>query len=615
MKALRPQNGAMRPPSSEVFSMSQNKTVRAVVPVAVAALLLGTLAFLYSRTEAIDFKRDAQALSLLRELRDLDTRWDSDAESLATAAPGAIAPADRSSTLSRILRELDGAAAARPELARALKPIKDGMAEKGTAWARLKEAHDRSVETLAAATAAATALSNEAGTLRLRDPRQAERYTVVAGEAGQLVAAARLLDPGQPPTGLFEARLATLKEAAGTANPALADLGAQAEKSLRAYLAARAEERAASQKFAFLTVGSRVELLAQNLSRGIEDSLVDKERWRVYLFFYAAALLIGLGYLAARVVAAQAALKAANESLEKRVQERTRELSEALVRLKESEAQLVQSEKMSSLGQMVAGVAHEINTPLAYVKNSVATVRERLPELEDSVRQAERLMGLLQSQDTDPKDLQEAFGATSARIAQLRDHRVLPDLHALTKDGLHGIEQIGELVGNLKNFSRLDRSKVASFNVNEGLNATLIIAKPQLRGVEIERHFGEIPSITCSPSQVNQVFLNLVTNAAQAMERPDKAIVVTTRREGNDAIAVEVADNGKGIPPEVLPKIFDPFFTTKEVGKGTGLGLSIVYKIVQQHGGRIDVKSTLGKGTVFTVVLPINPPADLAATA
>jgi signal transduction histidine kinase len=189
---------------------------------------------------------------------------------------------------------------------------------------------------------------------------------------------------------------------------------------------------------------------------------------------------------------------------------------------------------------------------------------------------------------------------------------VLADIGSLTKDGLHGIDQIGELVANLKNFSRLDRSRVASFNVNEGVIATLLIAKPQLRGVAIEKRFGEIPSITCSPSQVNQVLMNLVTNAAQALDKPDKAIVITTRREGADAIAIEVADNGKGIAPEALPKIFDPFFTTKEVGKGTGLGLSIAYKIVSAHGGHIDVKSQPGKGTVFTVTLPVNPPAELA---
>jgi signal transduction histidine kinase len=257
-------------------------------------------------------------------------------------------------------------------------------------------------------------------------------------------------------------------------------------------------------------------------------------------------------------------------------------------------------------------VAHEINTPLAYVKNSVATVRDRLPELRDALAQSGRLMELLQSPSPAQADLQEAFAAVNARLAQLQDHRVLADLESLSKDGLHGIEQISDLVVNLKNFSRLDRSKVASFNVNEGVIATLLIAKPQLRNVALEKRFGEIPSITCSPSQVNQVLLNLVTNAAQALDKPEKAIVVTTRREGEDAIAIEVADNGRGIAPEALPRIFDPFFTTKEVGKGTGLGLSIAYKIVSEHGGRIDVKSQLGQGTVFTVVLPVKPPAELA---
>ena len=591
--------------------MTNNRVARGALLGIIAIVLLGTLVFLYSRTQAIDFKRDAEILSLLRELKDLDTRWDADAARLAgSPADGAAAP-DRAATLSRILHELERASA-RPEVAAALPAIRQGMADKTAAWEALKSRHAKTVASLAAADAAAKALAVESVTMRLKDPGRAERYTALAGEAAALVAAATR--PEESQGGAFAARLATLKEAAAAANPSLGPLAAGAEQALRDFLAARAEERSAGQKLAFLTVGGRIDLLSQTISRAVQASLDDKERWRVYLFFYAAALLIGVGYLAARVFATQAALREANESLEKRVAERTQELSQALVKLKESEAQLVQSEKMSSLGQMVAGVAHEINTPLAYVKNSVATVRDRLPELEDAVNQSERLMSLLQSASPDPADLQETFKAVSVRLAQLREHQVLGDLVSLSRDGLHGIEQISELVANLKNFSRLDRSKVASFNVNEGISATLLIAKPQLRNVTVERRFGEIPSITCSPSQVNQVLLNLVTNAAQALDKPDRRIIVTTRREGEDAIAIEVADNGRGIPPEVLPKIFDPFYTTKEVGKGTGLGLSIAYKIVSEHGGRIDVKSTVGEGSVFTVTLPFRPSAEPATT-
>ena len=149
---------------------------------------------------------------------------------------------------------------------------------------------------------------------------------------------------------------------------------------------------------------------------------------------------------------------------------------------------------------------------------------------------------------------------------------MLEDLDALTKDGLHGIEQIVELVTNLRNFSRLDRSKVASFNVNEGVRATLLIAKPALRKVDVERKLGDIPSITCSPSQVNQVLLNLVTNAAQAMDKPRGRITVVTREDAPGTVAIEVEDNGKGIAEESLPKIFDPFYHDEGRGQGHGPG-------------------------------------------
>jgi two-component system NtrC family sensor kinase len=578
-----------------------------------AALLMGLLVFLFAKTQSADHKNYAEALALLRELRDLDARWDNDALRLANdLGTGEPAIPDRATVFARVLLELEREPS-RAAIGERVAVLRRGIAEKQAAYRALRDRHQSAYAAYTEAREALGTLFNQASGRMRANPAAAALLAQV--EQLRLGLRGVGIDANGAVDRALEPQLASLVGTASMVDPLLAESARRAELASRTFLAARRDEANAWRRFSYQTVGARVELTARELTSALEAALDDKDRWRIYLAFYAAALLVGVGYLAVRVLLARRALELANEQLENRVAERTAELSQALRQLRESEAQLVHTEKMSSLGQLVAGVAHEINTPLAYVKNSVATVRERMPELGEAVEQAGRLLAMLESESPAPEELQQAFGALSLRLRQLEEHEVLADLESLTHDGLHGIEQISDLVTNLRNFARLDRSKVASYNLNESVRATLLMARPVLRNVDVERHLGEIPSVTCSPSQVNQVLLNLVTNAAQAMDKAERRIVVTTRREGDDHVAIEVADNGKGITPENLPRIFDPFFTTKDVGSGTGLGLSIAYKIVNEHGGRIDVRSEPGAGATFIVTLPIRPPQPLPQAA
>ena len=586
---------------------------RALLLGAAATVLLGTLVFLFLRTEAASYKSEARALTLLRELKDYDTRWDIEAQRLvdSLASPPPAIP-DRDAIFTRILLELD-----HPDLRRALgntvQELRDGMAQKTQEFRKLRAMHAQSLEAHAAAREALRALAAEGPAARARNPRALAPSMALTNDIERVRTALRsddLAGTGEQERSV-EPVLASLVPAAQAVDPMLASTAARAESLARAFLRARAAEAQAWNRFTFLTVGSRIGLAQRELSAAIDRALDEKDRWRAYLTAYAAALLLGVGYLAARVMQADAALRLANQELERRVVERTADLTSALHRLKESEAQLVQTEKMSSLGQLVAGVAHEINTPLAYVKSNVASVRDHVPELREVIGQTEALLAMLQDPATDSAALQECFTILSERLTRLGAERMFRDLDDLTRDGLHGIEQITELVTNLRNFSRLDRSKIASFNVNDGVTAAFLIARPLLRKIDVEKRLSDIPAITCSPSQVNQVVLNIVTNAAQAMDKPRGQITVETRPEGIYEIAIDITDNGRGIPPENLGRIFDPFFTTKAPGTGTGLGLSIAYKIVKQHGGRIDVTSTPGEGSTFNVVLPIQPPPGL----
>ena len=581
--------------------MNKSETIQNILLGVGALVLIAALVFLYNKTQAVDLREENEILGLLRDLKEIDGRWDFDVLR-ASLEPDAAAlpPVDRRSIAERALRALGDAAGKNP--ASVLSASLPELAKAIMAKARLVE--EFKVED-AAAKAGLNGLVGNAMELGAQAAQLKVKVPGFEALLNRLVAGAPLYYwlAQEPQFRSIESALGELQNAMAAMPEALRAKAEQTRDAGQALLKHKPAEQKLVAQIALLTSGPRLDSLTISFSRELETTLQGKELFRVYLIAYAGSLLILLGWLGAK-------LRAANVGLEHRVQERTRELSDALRHLKESETQLIQSEKMSSLGQMVAGVAHEINTPLAYVTNSLGTVAEKLPELGTALRETEQLLTLLQAGDgANPEQLARQFSVVSQHVSTLKSRDVVKELSGLVNDGVYGTGQMAEIVGNLKDFSRLDRSKVTRFNLNDGLTSTLLLAKHLLKSVTVERQFGEIPAIVCSPSQINQVFLNLITNAAQAMENAKGTITLTTRREG-EGVVVDMLDNGRGIPPEVLPKIFDPFFSTKEIGKGTGLGLSISYKIIQQHGGRIDVKSEVGKGTRFTVHLPLKPPAD-----
>jgi len=294
----------------------------------------------------------------------------------------------------------------------------------------------------------------------------------------------------------------------------------------------------------------------------------------------------------------------------------TGESEDALKKMQASQAQVIQTTKLASLGQMVAGVAHEINTPLGFVKSNVEVVGDLLDDYRALVQQYDvavqyclQPVDLIFSADKVSleklvKHVEEARRKLFEARAAVEKSPLLTDAKELLGDASEGLSQLSTLVLNLKGFSRVDRDGMDTMDLNEGVESALMIAQHQMRDrVKVVKHLQPLPKVKCMASQINQVFLNLITNAAQAIDG-DGTLTIDSRADANN-VEISFSDTGCGIPDDVLPKIFDPFFTTKPVGEGTGLGLSIVHKIVKSHGGSIKVRTTPKKGTTFTVILPV----------
>ena len=309
------------------------------------------------------------------------------------------------------------------------------------------------------------------------------------------------------------------------------------------------------------------------------------------------------------------------QNLEQRVEERTlalqksetslrqkaNDLQQTLVDLQQAQLRLIQSEKMSSLGQMVAGVAHEINNPVSFIHGNL---EHALSYTEDVIR----LLNLYQSSYPTPTvEIQETIDAIDLPFLQ-------DDFPKLMRSMQNGTRRIGGIVQSLRTFSRLDESAVKQVDLHDGIDSTLVILNNRLKQtsnspeIQVIRHYGTLTPVECYAGQLNQVFMNILSNAIDALENnptlSTPTITITTQLIDSEWISIHITDNGPGIPKEIYPRIFDPFFTTKAIGKGTGMGLSMSYQIVtEKHKGYLGCHSSPGQGAAFVIKLPVRLPA------
>ncbi|MEH1768770.1 ATP-binding protein [Nostoc sp.] len=319
---------------------------------------------------------------------------------------------------------------------------------------------------------------------------------------------------------------------------------------------------------------------------------------------------------------AEEALKKANQELEVRVQERTTDLQETLNELQITQIQLIQAEKMSSLGQMVAGIAHEINNPVSFIYGNLHHAHKYTQDLLILVQIYQQLCPNI------PPELLK-------KIEEIDLDFLIQDITKLFQSMQVGTERIQEIVKSLRNFSRLDEAELKRVDIHEGIDSTLMILEHRLQArheypeIEVIKKYSQLPNVTCYPGQLNQVFINILANAIDALEVSAKKghwSAVNTQTTDNQQLAdnnpkiqiktelidqkwieVTIADNGLGINEQVRSKLFDPFFTTKSVGKGTGLGLYISYQIiVEKHNGQLNCFSVPGKGAEFVIKIPVS---------
>jgi two-component system, NtrC family, sensor kinase len=549
-----------------------------IVCIGIIAVLLTVLATLLAMLRAPD-TRPAELLASLAEMKQIDALWSADVLSLELGLnpnyDSVAAPVGTLAEHYRTIEKLaDGDPAPTGDLPSSLAAYRSAMDAKIRIVERVKAQYSIISNSSRLLPIAAADLFAELEGGADRPPSNSP----IADLLTRIVidVASYIVTPNEQLQQVIDDQMIALREAAGRTSP---EAAAKAD-TLLAHMAVILRQKQLGTKLIVDLTAVPTAQAIDRLQRDAQALEADQNRYRSLL----RDLVLVCSFLLVLAITWAAYLL-------RRHYKRLNQDNSALQQANEdAQSQLIQSSKLSAMGQMVAGITHEINTPLAYVKAVFCLIRDQMAEM-----QAGRT---------------SVLGA----VAELRPATAdgLPDdqlgeLNMLIDEGLHGLDEITNLIITMKNFSRLDKGRLEYIDIEEALDGAALIARSEVKYIaDTVKDYGKIPKIHASSTQLKQVFLNLINNAAHAMaDQPKRGkLTLRTRVETEDMIRIEIEDSGTGIPADVLPKIFDPFFTTKDVGKGTGMGLSICYRIIQTHGGTISAKSQPGIGTTFIIILP-----------
>ena len=378
------------------------------------------------------------------------------------------------------------------------------------------------------------------------------------------------------------------------------NLEAHAQKIARLY----PQTIAALERVSQVPIAEQLDKIEEAYTDFHNQAIAKANRFRNALIIYGFALLIALLFFAGQI-------RRNYLYLEHQVAERTREIKRAFEELRESQEQLIQSEKMASLGQMVAGVAHEINTPLGYVSSNLDALKLNFSDLNPVIEQLGMVLLEARRKPQNRQKVTEELVRTLKAYEQTDTAALMQESTQLMNDGEYGLSEISKLVHSLKDFARLDRQSLDQVCLQTCIESSLTIASSQLRenAIRVVKQFSTTPKISCYPSKLNQVFLNIITNACQAMATNGGELIISLDQHQNHVV-VRFQDQGHGMDEATRKQMFDPFFTSKPIGQGTGLGMSIAYKIIAAHQGQIEVDSTPDVGTTITISLPIHSQAN-----